>query len=109
MSSFLVQTSDVLAVEAFFGLYLALSHLRVRRRGDLLILESGPAEAPRRHAHLRRVTVHLWRLEMPTSSSRWDLTPFRDQLKVLLEMLVQQFPWTLGLFLVLPGFSGHLI
>lgn len=96
MSSFRVQPSDVLVVEDFFALYPPLSHLRVRRRGDLLILESGSAEAPRRHARLRRVTVHLWRLEMPTSSNRWDLTPFRDQLKILLEMLVQQFPWTLA-------------
>lgn len=96
MPRFLAQTSDVFAVEAFLALYPALSHLRVRRRGDLLTLESGPAEALRRHARLRRVTVHLWRLEMPTSSSRWDLTPFRDQLKILLEMLVEQFPWTLA-------------
>ena len=96
MSRCLTQTSDVLAVEAFLALYPALNHLRVRRRGDLLTLESGPAEAPCRHARLRRVTVHLWRLEMPTSSSRWELTPFRDQLKVLLQMLVEQFPWALA-------------
>lgn len=96
MSRVQAQTSDVLAAESFLALYPALSHLRVRRRGDLLTLESGPAEAPRRHARLRRVTVHLWRLEMPASSSRWDLTPFRDQLKSLLEMLVEQFPWTLA-------------
>jgi hypothetical protein len=96
MSNFRAQTSDVLAVEAFLALYPSLSHLRVRRRGDLLALESGPAEAPRHHARLRRVAVHLWRLEMPTSSSRWELTPFQDQLKVLLEMLIENFPWTLA-------------
>ena len=96
MSNLLAETSHVLAVEAFLALYPGLNHLRVRRRGDLLLLESGSAEVLRRHARLRRVTVHLWRLEMPTSSSRWDLTPFRDQLKVLLEMLVEQFPWTLA-------------
>jgi hypothetical protein len=95
MSKFQAQASDVLAVEAFLVLYPDLSHLRVRRRGDLLILESGPPEESRHHARLRRVAVHLWRLEMPASSSRWSLTPFRDQLKVLLEMLVHQFPWTL--------------
>lgn len=96
MSKFQAQTSDVFTVEAFLAVYPDLGHLRVRRRGDLLTLESGPAEDPRRHARLRRVTVHLWRLEMPTSSNRWDLTPFRDQLKILLEMLVHQFPWTLA-------------
>lgn len=96
MSSFLAQTSDVLAAEAFLASCQDLSHLRVRRRGDLLTLESGPAEGPRCHARLRHVTVHLWRLEMPTFSNRWELTPFRDQLKVLLQMLVDQFPWTLA-------------
>lgn len=96
MSRFQAQTSDVLTVEAFLALDPGLSHLRVRRRGDLLILESGSPEAPRRHARLRRVTVHLWRLEMPTSTNRWELTPFRDQLKALLEMLIEYFPWTLA-------------
>jgi hypothetical protein len=71
-------------------------HLRVRRRGDLLTLESGPPENPRRHTRLRRVSVHLWRLEMPAASNRWNLTPFRDQLEVLLDLLVYQFPWTLA-------------
>jgi hypothetical protein len=95
MPRFQAQTFDVYAVEAFLALYPDLSHLRVRRRGDLLTLESGPAEDPQRHARLRRVTVHLWCLEMPATSRRWSLTPFRDQLDVLLEMLVHQFPWTL--------------
>jgi hypothetical protein len=84
------------AVEVFFALYPDLGHLRVRRRGDLLTLESGPLDNPLRHARLRRVTVHLWQLEMPDSVNRWSPTPWRDQLKVLLEMLIQQFPWTLA-------------
>jgi hypothetical protein len=96
MARFLVQTSDVLTVEAFLAVYPDLHHLRVRRRGDLLTLESGPTENPRRHTRLRRVSVHLWRLEMPAASNRWNLTPFRDQLKVLLDLLVYQFPWTLA-------------
>lgn len=95
MSRFQAQTSDVLTVEAFLALDPGLGHLRVRRRGDLLTLESGPSEAPRRHARLRRVTVHLWRLEMP-ASNRWELTPFQDQLKALLQMLTEYFPWTLA-------------
>jgi hypothetical protein len=82
-------------VEAFLALYPDLGHLRVRLRGDLLTLESGPQDDPQRHARLRRVTVHLWHLEMPDSASRWSLTPWRDQLEGLLEMLVHRFPWTL--------------
>ena len=97
MPRFQAQASDAQAVETSFASYPELGHLRVRRRGDLLTLESGPSDDPHRHARLRRVTVHLWRLEMPDSASRWSPTPWRDHLKVLLEMLVQQFPWTLAL------------
>jgi hypothetical protein len=83
-------------VEAVLALYPDLSHLWVRRRADLLTLESGSPDQPQHHARLRRVTVHLWQLEMPASSNRWSSTPLRDPLKVLVEMLIQQFPWTLA-------------
>jgi hypothetical protein len=96
MPRFQAQASDAQTVEAFLAAYPNLSYLWVRRRGDLLTLESGPPDDPRRHARLRRVTVHLWRLEMPAGLSRWSTTPFRDQLNGLLEMLVHQFPWTLA-------------
>jgi hypothetical protein len=85
----------VSTVERFLAVSPDLGHLRVRRRGDLLTLESGPPDCPRRHARFRRATVHLWCLEMPCSTG-WNTTPFRDQLEVLLEMLVQLFPWTLA-------------
>lgn len=97
MPRFQAEASDAHIAEAFFVQYPGLSHLRVRRRGDLLTLESGAGNDPLRHARLRRVTVHLWRLEMPVASGRrWNITPFRDQLGALLEMLVQKFPWTLA-------------
>ena len=96
MPRFQAEASHVHAVETFFALYSDLDHLRVRRRGDLLTLESGLRDNPHRHARLRRVTVHLWQLDMPASSGRWNSTPFRDQLGALLEMLVEYFPWTLA-------------
>ena len=96
MTRFQAEARDAHSAEAFFAQYPSLSHLRVRRRGDLLTLESGPQNDPLRHARLRRVTVHLWRLEMPAAPDRWNSTPFRDQLGALLEMLVQKFPWTLA-------------
>jgi hypothetical protein len=96
MPKFIAEACDAEIVEMFFADYPDLDHLRVRRRADLLTLESGSTENLQRHARLRRVTVHLWRLEMPAGSSRWSATPFRDQLNSLLEMLVRQFPWTLA-------------
>lgn len=74
---------------------LGFEHLRVRKRGDLLIVESGPVADPSPHARFRRETVNLWRLEMPTHTGRWEVTPFRDLLDRLVQDLVTNFPWTL--------------
>ncbi len=87
--------SQAREVERFLRRFPELGHIRVRRRSDLLTLESGPTRDPVRHARLRRDTVHLWRLEMATHTGRWQKTPFRDQLEALLELLVSAFPWTL--------------
>lgn len=72
-----------------------LAHLRVRRRGDLVVIESGPKRDPVPHARFRRVTVHLWRLEMPTHTGQWQPTPLRDQLERLVDILINDFSWTL--------------
>ncbi|PKN57084.1 MAG: hypothetical protein CVU56_12905 [Deltaproteobacteria bacterium HGW-Deltaproteobacteria-14] len=72
-----------------------LGHLRVRARGPVLTIESGPEEDPVQHARLRRDTVHLWVLEMPARGGRWERTPFRAQLDALEELLVEQFGWCL--------------
>jgi hypothetical protein len=71
-------------------------HLRVRRRGDLLTIESGPKGQPIPHARVRRETTQLWRLEMPTSTGRWEPTPIRDVPDKVLVILVSVFPWALA-------------
>ena len=73
-----------------------LRHLRARRRADLVTIESGPNDDPVRHARLRRVTVHLWRLEMATHTNRWEPTPVRDLLENVLRTLLDDFGWTLA-------------
>ena len=73
-----------------------LSHLRARRRGRVVTVESGPKEAVVRHARFRRDTVHLWMLEMPVRGGRWERTPYRDQLEALMELLQTRLGWTLA-------------
>lgn len=80
-----------------------LSHLRVRPHGSLIVIESGSAKDPYPRARLRRVSVHLWALEMATHSGRWDKTPFRAPLAQLLELLIETFGWTLASFDENPG------
>jgi hypothetical protein len=71
-------------------------HLRVRRRGPLLTIESGPKHDPVSHARLRRDTVHLWCLEMSTHSGAWEPTPYRDVMDTIVELLTSQFAWALA-------------
>ena len=71
-------------------------HLRVRRRADLLTIQSGDPRNPVRHARLRRVSAQYWRLEMPTHRGRWERTPIRDELTGVLDRITHEFHWTLS-------------
>lgn len=73
-----------------------LTHLRVRRHADLLILESGPKNDAIPHARFRRVTKHFWRLEMATHTGSWEPTPWREVLAQQLVRLTDAFGWTLA-------------
>ena len=84
------------SLERRLAQYDGLDHLRVRARGAVLTIESGPQDDPVRHARLRRDTVHLWILEMPARGGRWERTPFRDNLDTLVPLLVETFGWTLS-------------
>ena len=70
-------------------------HLRVRRRGPALTIESGSKTDPIAHARLRRETVSLWRLEMPTSSG-WEPTPYRETMDRQLVRLTTELSWALA-------------
>lgn len=73
-----------------------LTHLRARKRGTVLTVESGSIEDPWPHFRLRRDTVHLFLLELPGRGQRWERTPFRDTMDRLVALLASQFPWTLA-------------
>jgi hypothetical protein len=87
--------NHVASVELFLA-HAGIDHLRVRKRGDLVVLESGPADDPTPRARFRRDTLHLWTLEFATHTGRWEKTPFRDQLRSLLELVTTTFPWTIA-------------
>jgi hypothetical protein len=89
--------ADQLQAASLHGLLEAkhLDHLRVRRNGGLLVLESGADDSPVAHARFRRLGAHIWRLEMPTHTNTSQVTPLRGQMRDLLDCLVDQFPWTL--------------
>lgn len=90
------EETDADALRHHLGNIPGLGHLRVRRRGDALILESGPDHDPLRHVRFRRDTVHLWSLDIADPAGRWERTPFRGLLKDLLDVVIQQFGWLLA-------------
>lgn len=70
-------------------------HLRARKRGSAVLVESGPSADPVKHVRLRRDTVHLWCLDMADHRGRWERTPFRANLDELVQTVLDDFPWTL--------------
>lgn len=96
MSEFGPEAMAVEWLHDHFAAGESLKHLRARRRGRVVTVESGPDDDPVAHARFRRDTVHLWMLEMPARGGRWDRTPFRDTLVNLMELVETTFPWTLA-------------
>jgi hypothetical protein len=73
-----------------------LGHLRARRRGRVVTVESGPPGDVVPHVRFRRDTVHLWFLEMPARGGKWERTPYRANIEDLMALVEAQFPWTLS-------------
>lgn len=70
-------------------------HVRARKYGATVIIESGPEGDPVRHFRLRRDTVHLWCLDISGRGSRWEPTPLRGNIESLVSAVVDDYPWTL--------------
>ena len=49
-----------------------------------------------RRARFRRVAAHIWELEMATHTGRWQPSGVRGTLERLVEMLINDFGWTLS-------------
>jgi hypothetical protein len=93
MPRFPAEEDDADDVREFLDAYEGLDHLRVRRRLDLLTLESGPQHDPIPHARLRRLSVQRWTLECATHTGRWEKTGFDGTVKKLLDLLLSTLPW----------------
>ena len=79
---------DVDGTVNFFDRLGGYDHLRARKHGALVVIESGPTSDPVPHARLRRVTKQWWTLEMPTHTGRWQKTPLRGTRLEILQALV---------------------
>ena len=53
------------------------AHLRARKYGATVIVESGPDDDVYKHLRLTRDGVHVWSLHIANHRGRWEPTPFR--------------------------------
>ena len=83
--------------QSFLDDHPGLAHLRLRRHGQLIVLESGPKRAPVAHARLRRVTRQWWALDVSVRPKTWEPVPgVRAPIPNVLKLLVASFPWLLA-------------
>jgi hypothetical protein len=70
-------------------------HLRARKHGATIIVESGPKGDVYKHLRLTRDGVHVWFLHIANRRGRWEPTPFRGSLEALVSAVADTFPWPL--------------
>ncbi|HMB91204.1 MAG TPA: hypothetical protein VKP65_10180 [Rhodothermales bacterium] len=71
------------------------AHLRARTYGSAVLVESGPTDDRVKHVRLRRDSVHLWCLDIANHRGQWERTPLRANLDDLVQLVLDDFPWTL--------------
>jgi hypothetical protein len=71
------------------------NHLRARKYGAAVIVESGPKADAIKHIRLTRQTAQVWTVDMADHRGRWESTPFRASLDELIAAVADTFPWTL--------------
>jgi hypothetical protein len=71
------------------------AHLRARRYGATILVESGPKDDAYKHLRFTRDGVHVWFLHIADHRGRWEPTHFRGSLDELVMLVADTFPWTL--------------
>jgi hypothetical protein len=87
---------DVLRLESALKRYPSLSHLRVKKHGDALLLLSGKAREEQKHARLTALGKNVWGLSLPRHTGRWERTPFIGPLDQVLDTLITGFGFYLS-------------
>ncbi len=96
MSSPRATETDVLLIERILADHDELAHLRVRRRGSLLTVVSGPDDDPVPHVRFRRLSQTVWAIEMPDHRGRWERTGLHGPLEEAINLVISEFSWTLA-------------
>lgn len=95
MASFRADEDHLDDVEDFLERHKQWKHLRARRRGDAIIIESGPKSDVSTHVRLRRISAQRWSLDISDHLGRWEPTPYEAALEPLLKQIATEFAWVL--------------
>ena len=72
-----------------------LYHLKVTKRGVNIVVYSEDENGKVNRCRFTYIKRGLFILNMANYSGKWEPTPFEGSLNELLEMVIEQFPWTL--------------
>ena len=73
-----------------------LNHLKVAKRGVNIVIYSDDEDGGKdNRCRFTFVKARLYVLNMANHAGKWEPTPFEGTLDELLEMVIEQFPWTL--------------
>ena len=73
-----------------------LNHLKVTKRGENIIIYAEDKYGKSNRCRFIYIKANFYNLNMANHLGRWEPTPFQGALDELLEMVIEQFPWTLA-------------
>ena len=71
------------------------AHLRARKEGTSIVLQSGPPHDLINHVKFKRQNSSLWNLCVATHTGEWENTPYEATCENLMYIVVQNFEWLL--------------
>lgn len=86
---------DVSTAKSFF-VGPASRHLRLRKRADTIVIESGTSADAYPHLRVRKLSAKNWGIDAATHTGRWERMPFQGPLLELLTTVAESFPWLLA-------------
>jgi hypothetical protein len=72
-----------------------LGYLKATIRSNNIAIYSGDEKNKENRCRFTQNKEGQFMLSMANYSGRWEATPFEGTLEELLEMVIEQFPWTL--------------
>jgi len=90
-----LEPEDAEELEEELAKYDGLTHLRVKKRGDSLVIFSGEPKDPQNHARMTYLDGDTWGLSLPKHTGRWERTPFTGTMEDILDTLVSNFRYYL--------------